>query len=84
MNILHAGNLPLHRYSRTKSYIIFLTAFDGLGVKEENMMKKHKMLMVMIAGYTVWRYIRYQKVELEIARFDYMMRVMKDGQEDIE
>ena len=48
------------------------------------MMKIHKMLMVMIAGYAVWRYIRYQKVELEIARFDYMMRVMKDGQEDIE
>lgn len=47
-------------------------------------MKKKKMLVVMIVGYVVWRYIRYQKVELEIARFDYMMRVMKDGQEDIE
>lgn len=38
----------------------------------------------VIAGCIMWRYIRYQKVELEIARFDYMMRVMKEKQDDME
>ncbi len=42
------------------------------------------LLAAVIAGYMAWRYIRYQRVEIEIARFDYMMRVMKEKQKDME
>lgn len=45
---------------------------------------KKVLLAAVIAGYMAWRYIRYQSVEIEIARFDYMMRVMKEKQEDME
>ena len=47
-------------------------------------MKKSGMLLVAIGGFMVWRYIRYQKVEIEIARFDYMMRIMKEKQDIME
>ncbi len=47
-------------------------------------MKKSKMLVVVMVGFMVWRYIRYQKVEIEIAKFDYMMRVMKEKQVNLE
>ena len=46
--------------------------------------KKKGLLAVAIVGYLAWRYIRYQSIEIEIARFDYMMRVMKEEQEDME
>lgn len=47
-------------------------------------MKKFKMLVTAITCFMVWRYIRYQKVEIEIARFDYMMRIMKEKQDNME
>lgn len=46
--------------------------------------KGSRILVAVIAGYLTWRYIRYQSIEIEIARFDYMMRVMKEEQEDME
>lgn len=46
--------------------------------------KRRRILVAVIAGYLAWRYIRYQSIEIEIARFDYMMRVMKEEQEDME
>lgn len=46
--------------------------------------KRMVLFVVVITGYLAWRYIRYQNVEIEIARFDYMMRVMKEEQEDME
>lgn len=45
---------------------------------------KRGILVAVIVGYMAWRYIRYQSIEIEIARFDYMMRVMKEEQEDVE
>lgn len=53
---------------------------------ENKAMKKHRkgLLAAVIVGYLAWRYIRYQSIEIEIARFDYMMRVMKEEQEDME
>ena len=47
-------------------------------------MKKSGMLLVAIGGFMVWRYIRNHKVEIEIARFDYMMRIMKEKQDNME
>ncbi len=47
-------------------------------------MKKSSLLVVIVAGVAVWRYIHYQKVEIEIARFDFMMRVMKEEQNNME
>ncbi len=47
-------------------------------------MKKFKMVVIVMGGFMVWRYIRYQKVEIEIARFDYMMRIMKEKQDIME
>ena len=42
------------------------------------------LIIAVVAGVAVWRYIHYQKVEIEIARFDFMMRVMKEEQNDME
>ncbi len=47
-------------------------------------MKKSSLLVVIVAGVAVWRYIHYQKVEIEIVRFDFMMRVMKEEQNNME
>lgn len=46
--------------------------------------ERKALLVIVIAGYAAWRYIRYQRVEIEIARFDYMMRVMKEEQDNME
>lgn len=36
------------------------------------------ILPIMVATVVVCSYIKYQKTEVEIARFDYRMRVMKE------
>lgn len=41
-------------------------------------MKKNVVIIVM-AGLAAW-IIRYQRIDIEIARFDYMMKVMKEEQ----
>ena len=41
-------------------------------------MKIKVILPIMVATVAVCSYIKYQKTEVEIARFDYRMRVMKE------
>ena len=41
-------------------------------------MKIKVILPIMVATVVVCSYIKYQKTEVEIARFDYRMRVMKE------
>lgn len=36
------------------------------------------ILPIVVATVVVYGYIKYQKTEVEIARFDYCMRVMKE------
>lgn len=47
-------------------------------------MKKSNIFLIMIVGAAVLGYIRYQRMDIEIARFDYMMRVMKEEQQQNE
>lgn len=39
-----------------------------------------KMWLLAVVGIVAISYIKRQKTELEIARFDYMMKVMKEEQ----
>ena len=41
-------------------------------------MKIKVILPIIVATVAVCSYIKYQKTEVEIARFDYRMRVMKE------
>lgn len=43
-------------------------------------MKMRNVVIFVMAGLAAWMYIRYQRIDIEIARFDYMMKVMKEEQ----
>ena len=43
-------------------------------------MKKNHLIVMVIAATVTFIYIRRQRMDIEIARFDYMMKVMKEEQ----
>lgn len=43
-------------------------------------MKKNNLALITIAAIVTFIYIRHQRMDIEIARFDYMMKVMKEEQ----
>lgn len=43
-------------------------------------MKNKSVVIIVMAVAAAWMYIRYQRTDIEIARFDYMMKVMKEEQ----
>lgn len=47
-------------------------------------MKAKYVIAIIVAGVVTWIYIRYQQMDIEIARFDYMMKVMKEEQKQSE
>lgn len=47
-------------------------------------MKKKNFVLIVIVGFVTFIYIRHQQIDIEIARFDYMMKVMKEEQKQNE
>lgn len=45
-------------------------------------MKKKSFLIYAMVVFGAFLYIRHQQIDIEIARFDYMMKVMKEEQQD--
>ncbi|MDO4313016.1 MAG: hypothetical protein Q4C52_08010 [Eubacteriales bacterium] len=43
-------------------------------------MKNTKRIILITVGILTFIYIRHQQMDIEIARFDYMMKVMKEEQ----
>lgn len=46
-------------------------------------MKKSSLFAYVLIVFGAFLYIRHQQIDIEIARFDYMMKVMKEEQQDI-
>lgn len=45
-------------------------------------MYKKSILVYVLVVFGAFLYIRHQQIDIEIARFDYMMKVMKEEQQD--
>ena len=55
-----------------------VTAFSGERSRDrEQFMKKVRKITVAIAVFAGFLYIRYQRIDIEIARFDCMMKAYK-------
>lgn len=46
--------------------------------------KRSNLVLMAVAAAAAVIYIRYQRMDIEIARFDYMMKVMKEEQKQSE
>lgn len=87
MRVRHAGLFFCRQIAtQLQNAKYFLYNFIGLLFwygdlfSEEKKMRLKNIVLIVMAGLAAWMYIRYQRIDIEIARFDCMMKVMKEEQ----